>query len=64
MPRSQKGLAGNPAGKPNGACDKRMQLRELLTTHAEGACYDPPEYESPQETRAPARSGFNTNRPK
>jgi hypothetical protein len=34
MPRSQKGLAGNPAGKPKGACDKRTALRELLTPHA------------------------------
>ena len=35
MARFQKGVSGNPAGKPRGARDKRTELRALLAPHAE-----------------------------
>jgi hypothetical protein len=35
MARFQKGVSGNPAGKPRGARDKRTELRALLVPHAE-----------------------------
>ena len=35
MARFEKGLSGNPAGKPKGASDKRTALRDLLAPHAE-----------------------------
>jgi Family of unknown function (DUF5681) len=31
----KQGQSGNPKGKPKGAKDKRTELRELLTPHAE-----------------------------
>lgn len=35
MSKYQKGVSGNPSGRPRGALNKRTQLAQLMETHAE-----------------------------
>lgn len=35
MTKYQKGISGNPSGRPKGALNKRTQLTQLMETHAE-----------------------------